>query len=65
MGLSKRFVDPRTERHVDMKKEPKRIVGTTRYISLNVNQGFEHSRRDDLESIGFMLVYFLKGYLPW
>jgi serine/threonine protein kinase len=57
IGLAKEIEDP--DRHMYS------VVGTLRYASINAHLGKEQSPRDDMESLGYVLLYFLKGSLPW
>ena len=63
-GLSKRYKDKATGQHIPY-RENKDLVGTVRYASINAHLGIEQSRRDDIEGIGYVLVYFYLGRLPW
>ena len=63
-GLAKRFKDNKTNQHIAY-KDRRQFEGPDRYASINAHLGLEQSRRDDLMSIGYVLVYLLKGVLPW
>lgn len=63
-GLSKRYKDPKTGQHVKFTFN-RRLNGTAKFASVHALEGYENSRRDDLEGLCYVLIYFLKGELPW
>ena len=63
-GLSKKYRSPTTLKHYPLIQK-KKLTGTARYASVNALKGMTQSRRDDLEAVGYVLMYFLIGRLPW
>ena len=63
-GLSKKYKDIKNDMHIPFKND-RPITGTIRYISINTHKGFEQSRRDDIESACYIIIYFLNGKLHW
>ena len=62
-GLTRKYCDSH-KNHIPY-KEGKHLTGTALYASIYTHKGIEQSRRDDLESLGYMMIYFCKGELPW
>lgn len=62
-GLSKRFIEQ--DGHIRPRSDKKGLTGTARFASIWSHMGNEQSRRDDMESLAYVLLYLLLGYLPW
>merc|ERR1719343_1079200 len=63
-GCARRYIDPRTNKHIRYSAKRK-LTGTVRYASIYAHEGIEQSRRDDLESLGHILMYLNLSKLPW
>ncbi|KQJ85564.1 casein kinase 1-like protein HD16 [Brachypodium distachyon] len=65
LGLATRWKDPTTGTHVEYDQRPDAFRGTVRYASAHAHLGRTASRRDDLESLAYTLVFLHRGRLPW
>ena len=63
-GLAKKYYSVSKAQHIKF-VTGKHLIGTARYCGRNAHRGYEQGRRDDIESIGYVLMYFLLGVLPW
>jgi casein kinase I family protein HRR25 len=62
-GLCKKYID-NDNKHIEM-KSGKTIIGTPNFVSTNIHNGVEPSRRDDLISVAYIILYLINGGLPW
>ena len=63
-GMSKKYISSKSGKHIQFTDTGK-LTGSLRFASINALKGGEQSRKDDLISIGYMLIFFMKGKLPW
>lgn len=64
-GRSRRFRNPRTGKHIEDRVDDKYRYYRGPFFSVNAGRGLAYSRRDDMQSLGYMLMYFIRGGLPW
>ena len=64
-GLAREYRDNDTHLHIAERKSREGFIGTIRFASCNVHLEIEPSRRDDLESLFYSIIYMARGILPW
>ena len=62
--MSRKYRSSKTGKHIKLQKL-KKVNGIISYMSINSCKGYMYSRRDDLESLGYMLIFLTKNDLPW
>jgi serine/threonine protein kinase len=62
-GLATFYIDETGEHYPDKMSDS--IIGTPKFVSINVHMGHRYSRRDDMISLGYMYVYMILGSAPW
>ncbi|XP_010044966.2 casein kinase 1-like protein HD16 isoform X1 [Eucalyptus grandis] len=65
LGLATKWKDGSSGRHVEYDQRPDMFRGTVRYASVHAHLGRTASRRDDLESLAYTLIFLHRGRLPW
>ncbi|KAF7807181.1 casein kinase 1-like protein HD16 [Senna tora] len=65
LGLATKWRDTSSGQHVEYDQRPDMFRGTVRYASVHAHLGRTASRRDDLESLAYTLIFLHKGRLPW
>jgi serine/threonine protein kinase len=63
-GMATMYVDSE-KKHIPEKKDKRDLIGTPRFMSINIHGGWEPSRRDDIISVSYVYIYILLGFLPW
>ncbi|KAI3949172.1 hypothetical protein MKW98_026552 [Papaver atlanticum] len=65
LGLATKWRDSASGQHVEYDQRPDVFRGTVRYASVHAHLGRTASRRDDLESLAYTLIFLHRGRLPW
>ena len=63
-GLAKKYRSSKNLKQIPYLKK-KKLTGTARYASIHAMEEMEQSRRDDLEAVSYVIMYFIRGNLPW
>jgi serine/threonine protein kinase len=64
-GLSCKYINRKSKAHIEETIAPRNVAGTPMFVSANTLNGLAPSRRDDIESLFYVVIYLVKGTLPW